>query len=132
MTNRGDVDLWGDRLRLSPEFGGQYVRVVFYVTPGEAGEGSVHWRQTRGKEFLVATFEHFMDVDRRLRTDTAIGRVKVILESPDILPKNQRLDEELYANMLSRVLKRKSWLEKQLTEEAAQQRQRGEEDGDVH
>ncbi|HXG67913.1 MAG TPA: hypothetical protein VNO70_22630, partial [Blastocatellia bacterium] len=57
------------------------------------------------------------DVPHKLRGNRPlIFDVVHLMDEPLPLPKNQNLDEELYANRLSRVLKRRAKLEDELQE----------------
>lgn len=107
----GLVDLWeGQWLRVSPLLAGQYVRVQFTV-PGP-GFGQVVYVRKGDEELVMATFRHRLDQKGGFGKMDLVSDVELNDFGTDVVPPNEGIDMEQLANQRSRILKRRSPLER--------------------
>lgn len=105
VDNAGVIELWeGERLRVSPVLGGQYVRVEFRVT-GSHSAGRVVYNRKRGEDIVVATFSHWLDAHRKRGQPLVDEAVNVDFDEKRVAA-NQLLDESQNDARLERILKR--------------------------
>lgn len=107
VYNDGEVDLWGNSLYVSPLLAGQYVWVRFNVT-GSQSDGIVVFQTRKGEDNIIANFTHNLDASTREPLIGDVGLTDYLIERKP----NQNLDEDQLAKQQSRILKRKSHLEK--------------------
>jgi len=123
LGNDGTVETRGQSLRLSPVLAGPPTRgagdrretVPFRLrlrVTGKVSTGTVHYEQRKGQDIVVATFEHALDAAGEGGPALQCYRDVRLGDFDAEPPQNAALDEGQLAAQQSRVLKRRSLLER--------------------
>lgn len=107
VGNDGAVDTWGQRLQLSRVLAGQYVRMRFDVS-GSPGRGTAHYELSKGRDVVVATFGHKLDVPGAAAGGWQCCSDVRLFEFEGSVPHNELADEFQVAAQQSRILKRRT------------------------
>ena len=100
---------------------GQYVRLRLEIT-GKVSQGTAHYEQRKGQDIVVATFEHALDAAGEGGNAWRCYRNVRLVDFDAEPPRHAALDEGQLAAQQSRVLKRRSLLERRLAGEGTENR----------